>query len=135
VVWSFAVGLRQHSHSWFRISSGPMVTFCFSLCLGGPGIFYVNLHCNRTIPLQKQILKTAATMFAETFGNFIHSVFPNAELTLYTPAAQTYEYIDSVCNSPIQCFKEGTRGSVVGGGSMLQAGRSPFRFPMRLLDF
>jgi hypothetical protein len=30
---------------------------------------------------------------------------------------------------------EGTRGSVVGSGTMLQAGRSRVRFPMRSLDF
>jgi hypothetical protein len=30
---------------------------------------------------------------------------------------------------------KGARGSVVGYGIMLQAGRSRFRFPMRSLDF
>jgi hypothetical protein len=32
-------------------------------------------------------------------------------------------------------YFKGTRGSVVGWGTILQAGRSRFRFPMRLLDF
>jgi hypothetical protein len=30
---------------------------------------------------------------------------------------------------------EGERGSVVGSGTMLQAGRSGIRFPMKSLDF
>jgi hypothetical protein len=32
-------------------------------------------------------------------------------------------------------LKEGARGSVVGSGTMLQAGRSRVRFPMKSLDF
>jgi hypothetical protein len=40
-----------------------------------------------------------------------------------------YSYLISVRNL------QGARGSVVGCGTMLQAGRSPVRFSMRSLDF
>jgi hypothetical protein len=51
----------------------------------------------------------AATMFAEKLGNFLCGVFPNSEVIHYTPATQTYEYMDSVYSTPILYVKEGTR--------------------------
>jgi hypothetical protein len=39
-----------------------------------------------------------------------------------------------ICNSTI-LWREGARGSIVVWGTMLQAGRSRVRFPMRSLDF
>jgi hypothetical protein len=58
---------------------------------------------------------------------YIYTVSVN----LHSPLQITAVYI----NLPIHFFTLGAHGSVVGSGTMLQAGRSRVRFPMRSLDF
>jgi hypothetical protein len=67
----------------------------------------------------------------ETYYRSIHNISRGINSCTWNMVA----FLVNITTYTSESFKEGTRGSIVRWGTMLQARRSQVRFPMRSLDF
>jgi hypothetical protein len=127
---------------------GDICHYCRRVSLSAPALLQIARICRHGIethgwhlwwntpPRHAQYNPLAVKQTFRLYPHFCGPSLTHSGCTKHTSATHHPVYY-AICSVVLRCCIDcwGARGSVVGWGTMLQAGRSRARFPMRSLDF